>query len=558
MILAIALSMAFLFIYYHWIAPPSLPPPSTVDQSKPVSQKKDPGKDLPQGVKDQTSHTTPNFASGLDDDEQKPDQELVFENDKVIALVSSKGGSITSWMLKDFHEEVSKGSPLINLLNGRQKGNALVLTLGDDRFDKGPHFELREVRPSKEESVVVGSWTSEELAVEKQIVMNGRQDPYLLDISVKVTNKGPQPIILEPRLWISRKQKDIAQSSGFFSFIKGPQDLYLPAFYVDGKLQTGANWAKMSAKNVSNGKVYWAGITDRYFLAGLLSRHGSSDMTVQYGRGEGETVYTSLSYGSLTLMPGQTIERRFSSYMGPKTRDRLKLLGAHLEGSVDYGWFGFIAIPLLWLLIFFQKLVGNWGVAIIVLTFFVKLLLHPINKKSMMSMKAMQRLQPKLKEMREKYKDDKQRLNQEMMMMFKTHKVNPMGGCLPLFIQMPVYIGLYKVLWNAIELYHVPFVWFYRDLSQPDPYLISPILLGVLMALQQKFTPQTTMDPAQQKMMMIMPIMFSVFMIFFPAGLVIYIFVNTVMSVVQQYMIHREMTFWDLVKKVRQLPNKAI
>ena len=189
--------------------------------------------------------------------------------------------------------------------------------------------------------------------------------------------------------------------------------------------------------------------------------------------------------------------------------------------------------------------------AIIVLTFFIKLLLHPVNKKAMQSMKAMQKLQPRLQELRTKYKDSKEKLNMEMMLLFKTHKVNPMGGCLPMLIQMPVYIALYKVLYNAIELYHAPFFWFYRDLSAPDPYLITPILLGILMALQQKLTPVASMDPAQQKMMLIMPLMFSAFMIFLPSGLVIYIMVNTIMSVIQQYMIHREMSFWDLLKKVR-------
>ena len=172
-------------------------------------------------------------------------------------------------------------------------------------------------------------------------------------------------------------------------------------------------------------------------------------------------------------------------------------------------------------------------------------------------MKAMQQLQPKMKEIKKKYADDKTKQQQEVMQLFKTHKVNPAGGCLPLLLQFPVYIALYKVLWNAIEIYHAPFMWIYADLSAPDPFYISPVLLGVFMFLQQKLTPTASTDPAQQKMMMIMPVMFTVFMLFLPVGLVIYIFVNTVMSVVQQYMMKRDISSRDLIKLVTRKLKKA-
>jgi YidC/Oxa1 family membrane protein insertase len=161
----------------------------------------------------------------------------------------------------------------------------------------------------------------------------------------------------------------------------------------------------------------------------------------------------------------------------------------------------------------------------------------------------MQKLQPKLTEIREKYQNDRERMNLEMMNLFKSHKVNPMGGCLPMVLQMPVYIALYKVLYNAIELYHAPFFGFYRDLSAPDPYFISPVLLGIFMVVQQKMTPSATQDKAQANMMLMMPVMFSAFMLFLPSGLVIYIFVNTLMTVVQQYLHQHEMSFADLLRR---------
>ena len=221
--------------------------------------------------------------------------------------------------------------------------------------------------------------------------------------------------------------------------------------------------------------------------------------------------------------------------------------GARLDEAIDYGFFGIVAIPLLHLLKFFYQVVHNYGLAIILLTILIKLLLHPINKRSMGSMKAMQNLQPKLKELREKYKNDKQRLNMEMMNLFKLHKVNPMGGCLPMHAQFPIYIALYKVLWNSVELYRAPFFWFYKDLSAPDPYLISPILLGIAMFAQQKLMPAATMDPAQRKMMMFMPLMFCVFMLFLPSGLTIYILVNTVFSILQQWMVNKGIRMRDVL-----------
>ncbi len=207
-----------------------------------------------------------------------------------------------------------------------------------------------------------------------------------------------------------------------------------------------------------------------------------------------------------------------------------------------------IAVPILYVLKFFYSLVHNYGVAIILLTILVKLLLHPINVKSLKSMKAMQQLQPRLKELQAKHKGDKQKLNQETMQLFRAHKVNPMGGCLPMVLQLPIYIALYKVLWSSIELFHAPFFWFYRDLSAPDPYMITPILLGVFMLAQQHIMPSASADPAQKKMMMLMPIMFTGFMLFLPVGLVIYILVNTATSVTQQYMYNKGIGIMDLIR----------
>lgn len=263
-------------------------------------------------------------------------------------------------------------------------------------------------------------------------------------------------------------------------------------------------------------------------------------------------VFSEFRYATTSLAPGQEKEFHWTLYLGPKDPALLKSYGgAHLEKSIDYGFFGLVAIPILLVMKFFNSILGNWGLAIIALTVCIKLLLHPLTSKSMKSMKSMQELQPQLKKIREKYKNDRERLNAETMGLFRTHKVNPMGGCLPMLLQMPIYIALYKVLYNATELYHAPFFGFYQDLSASDPYFILPILLGVFMLLQQKMTPSMG-DATQAKLMYLMPIMFTGFMLFLPVGLVLYIFVNTVMTVVQQWMHRKDISLLDFVRSKKQ------
>jgi YidC/Oxa1 family membrane protein insertase len=337
-----------------------------------------------------------------------------------------------------------------------------------------------------------------------------------------------------------------------WGFLKAPENYIHPLIYQDKGITRQSDIKKLPAQSEEIGPIHWLGLEDRYFLWAVISRSLSPDTRADYGWREGNILYSELVYPKEIVAPNGKMEKEFSVYIGPKDIEHLKGMQVSLEKAVDYGWFSWVAIPLLWLLKFFHHWVGNWGIAIILLTIFIKLLLHPINKKTLESMKAMQKLQPKLTEIREKYQNDRERMNLEMMNLFKTHKVNPMGGCLPMILQMPVYIALYKVLYNAIELYHAPFFGFYRDLSAPDPYFISPILLGIFMVVQQKMTPSAAQDKAQANMMMIMPLMFATFMLFLPSGLVIYIFVNTLMTVVQQYMHQHEMSFADLIRRERK------
>lgn len=553
-ILAVVLSMLTIFVYYTWINPP-LPP-----TSQPINQNNKQAMDQsPTAIeKPQVKAGSPEALLKNTDVLPASGEQIVLENDSVNALFSSAGAVFSNFKLKDYHIGASDDTPSIDLLkdpSNAQSGSGLYLTTGLPEVDNQTNVFIGQKISDKE---VVFTWQGQGLVVKKIVQLSGSADhvdPHWIDLSVEITNTSDQPKALDPRVWIKREQKKTVDAKGFFSFLKPPVDLVHPISFIDGQLNSDLMQSSCMKKEPPphqqvKGKVYWAGLEDRYFLTTLISRQEGSDLSVNYGKLPNDQVYSSLSYGSLELKPGETTVKKYSAYFGPKKRDALQKIGFNLERSVDYGWLGLLAAPILWLLFFFYNLFSNWGVAILLLTFLIKLLLHPVNVKAMASMKAMQKIQPALTALKEKYKNDQQRLNTEMMELFKQNKVNPMGGCLPMILQMPIYMALYKVLYNAIELYHAPFFGPYKDLSAPDPYMILPIVLGIFMVLQQKLTPSPSVDPMQKQMMMIMPIMFMGIMLFLPAGLVLYILVNTVMSVIQQYMMHKDVTGIGLIKKM--------
>jgi len=243
-----------------------------------------------------------------------------------------------------------------------------------------------------------------------------------------------------------------------------------------------------------------------------------------------------LMYPKRILKAGKSIKYSSKLFAGPKEISTLKKMGRGMDKAIDLGdWIGPISRPLLYFLKWLYRLIHNYGVAIIILTIVVRMLMYPLTAMQSKSMKKMQMLKPEIDKLKAKYKGDKEALNREMMKMWKLHKVNPLGGCFPLLLQLPIFFALYRVLYNAIELRHAPFMLWIKDLSDYDPYFVTPILMGVSFFLQQKIMPQSMGDEAQQKMMKWMfPIMFTVLMLFLPAGLTLYIFVSTILGIVQQ------------------------
>jgi YidC/Oxa1 family membrane protein insertase len=226
-------------------------------------------------------------------------------------------------------------------------------------------------------------------------------------------------------------------------------------------------------------------------------------------------------------------------YAGPKVQERLKALAPNLERTVDYGWLWFIAEPLFWMLTWLHGFIGNWGFSIIVLTMLIKLAFFHLSAASYKSMARMRKLQPRVMDLRDRFAGDKQKLNQAMMELYKKEKINPLGGCLPILVQIPVFISLYWVLLESVALRQAPFIFWIHDLSVNDPYFVLPLLMGITMFAQQKLNPAPP-DPMQARIMMALPFVFTFLFLFFPSGLVLYWFVNNLLSIAQQWVITRK------------------
>ncbi len=293
--------------------------------------------------------------------------------------------------------------------------------------------------------------------------------------------------------------------------------------------------------------VKWAGVDNRYFMTAVLPEENQAERCSMLHGAEAarvdpkkvaaqiELLVTKLDLKGGTIEPGKSVTRTIRFYGGPKQLSLLSAVTPPLKEAIDFGWFSPICLPMLWLMKLFYQLVANWGLAIILLTVLVKIITLPLTHKQYKSMAAMKLLQPQLKVIQEKHKEDKMKLQQEMMALYKKNNVSPLAGCLPAIMMMPIYFALYRTIYSAVELYQAPLGGWIMDLSARDPLFITPVLLGVLMFIQTRLNPTTGVDATQQKIMMtLMPVMFTVFMLFLPSGLVVYIAVNTILGIVQQ------------------------
>jgi YidC/Oxa1 family membrane protein insertase len=298
--------------------------------------------------------------------------------------------------------------------------------------------------------------------------------------------------------------------------------------------------------NLANGQG-WAGMIQHYFASAWIPRDEANSKL--YTRVINNLGDIGVRMPNKTIATGDEASFKATLWVGPKLQDQMAAVAPNLDLVVDYGWLWFIAKPLHNLLSFIQGIVVNWGLAIMCLTFIVRGAMYPLTKAQYTSMAKMRMLQPKLTAMRERIGDDRQRMSQEMMELYKKEKVNPLGGCLPIVLQMPIFISLYWSLMESVELRHSPFFGWITDLSAQDPYYILPLLMGASMFLIQRMSPTTVTDPMQQKIMTFMPVMFTFFFLFFPSGLVIYWLVSNIVTLIQQTLIYRALEKKGLYSK---------
>jgi YidC/Oxa1 family membrane protein insertase len=461
---------------------------------------------------------------------------------------SEKGATIKSVVLKGYRETLADDSPLKELLADDLIGGTMRLALsgemGRDLVDATYTADLQGERVEVGNQPVTIRFRHQSdsgLVVEK--VFTFRADTYLVDLEVMLYNGSNQSMAGNMTLGLGNVMEDNASGYGF----SGPSGL------INGKLAQ-VKIKKIKDKEPHQGKIRWVALEGRYFMTSLILKEPlDGDMVPVYSNKQIENQMV-LALGDVAPQETKTFE--LSLFAGPKSLKLLKSLKCELERAIDFGWVDFFAKPCLWFMNFIYGYIPNYGIAIIILTLVTRAMFWPLAQKSYKSMGAMRKLQPLMQELREKHKDDKARMNQELMALYKTYKVNPMGGCLPMVIQLPVFFALYRMLYQAIELRHAPFFGWITDLSAPDrlfefsfkiPFMQPPygipvltIVMGASMLLQQKMSPAAG-DPTQAKMMMLMPVVFTFIFINFSSGLVLYWLVSNIFSMAQQYYTQQKM-----------------
>ncbi len=461
------------------------------------------------------------------------------ENNLFYLTFSNKGGSIAKCFLKNYYEDVSKkrNVSLFSRLKDYPFSNTLLIN--DQIVDKDIVYQSDISQDSLinvDKAIdIVFTYSKDNFLLKKIYTVD--PDKYEIKLRYEYKNLADTPLKIENTTYFYREKVDKEAKYQFEG----------SCFLVDGVLK------EVSVKDIEKNKiekynknVQWLAYSEVYFVSVLLKKDMFFDEAKTYLKGndvilEGNKI--------INLKVNEELTDTNFIYLGPKKYDILKSYNAGIERSIDYGMFDFLAKPLMVTLNYFYKYVHNYGVAIILLTILIKIIFYPLTQKSYQSMKKMKDLQPHLEKIKQKYKDDKAKLNQEIMELYKRQKVNPFGGCLPILIQIPVFFALYKALLNSIELRHAPFLTYLPiidkpwlvDLSVKDPYYITPILMGATMFIQQKMTPTGGGDALQEKIMYFMPIFMTFLFLNFPSGLVVYWLANNVLSIIQQYMVNKKL-----------------
>jgi YidC/Oxa1 family membrane protein insertase len=471
------------------------------------------------------------FASREDLPATSEEQTIEVDTDLFRATFSNRGAVIKSWELKRYTAAVEQGAPPVQLVysGGHFKG-PLSLVTSDQGLtaDLGSAlYQVTQDLSRLDSAHPVGHLTfryhdaQRGVDVEKELTFH--HGTYVVDITIRTQG-------LTTPLDVS-----LGTNFGIVEWGEGFIGLMGSASLVDDKVLKETPEGEAERK----GDVKWSAIQDKYFLSVLMPQKA----TAALAKKEGDKL---VSAGVRFPAPADGSSMAMQLYAGPKEYDTLKRLNVGLEDTIDFGWFVFgswglvkaVAKPIFYVLRFLHEFTHNYGVTIILLTLLIKLMFVPLQYKSYKSMKQMQVIQPKVLALQTKFKDDRERLNKELIKLYKDHRVNPVGGCLPMVLQMPVFVALFNILYMTIDLRQAPFMLWIKDLSVQDPYYVLPIIMGATMVIQQKITP-TTMDPTQAKIMLFLPVFMTFLFVNFPAGLVLYWLTNNTLTITQQVVTER-------------------
>ena len=473
-------------------------------------------------------------------------RQINVRTDLLDMVIDTRGGTIVQTDLLGFPVDLSEPPVPVRLFDERLRGYVAQSGLTHDRLPgiettgRAPSHHAVfttdanrfELAPGQDSLRVPMSWTSEDGLVEVTKTFVFTRGSHLVEVEHEVRNLSDEP-------WIGRQYRQLRHGptpsrESFFLYT------FTGAAYFDGKYNKEDFESLRQSpveKRIEGG---WISIIQHYFMSAWIPN--ADEVSAMYARavqaGTGLEYLIGLHSESITVAPGETATFSTQLWAGPKSQMELREIAQGLELTVDYGIFTFLSKPLFWLLRMIYGFVGNWGWSIIILTILIKLAFFQLSATSYRSMAKMRAVAPKLQALKERHKDDKQRMNTALMELYKKEKINPLGGCLPILVQIPVFIALYWVLLESVEMRQAPWILWIQDLSTRDPYFILPILMGVTMFIQYKLNPPP-MDPIQQKIFMALPFVFTVFFAFFPAGLVLYWFTNNLFSIGQQYVITR-------------------
>ncbi len=478
------------------------------------------------------------------------EKEIEIDTPLYRAIFSNAGPTIRSFKLKKYRETTDPDSPFIELVSvEKNMGDFLIvgfnnLSAPEDTtlFCEVNHESIQLGPESSPKDLVFHSITPQGVSVRHTFRFH--PDRYNIELAVDVANQTGETI--RGSFISSLKAMPPQGKKSYYSYVG-------LVCLLNDKLEE-VKIKKASEEKVLKGTINWLAYEDDYFLSAIVPEQKTSKGIFEASLSPSGLLEGRYLPPTVLITPSNQASSDYTLYLGPRELGILKEGGKQLAKAVNFGWTDIIAKPLLYTLRFFNQYINNYGVSIIFLTILIKILFWPLTHKSYKSMKEMQKLQPRMAKLREKYKNNKEQLNKEMMGLYKTYKVNPMGGCLPMIIQIPVFFALFRILGSCIELRHAPFMLWITDLAAPDrlfifsfkiPFMAPPygipiltLLMGASMFIQQKMTP-TPGDPSQAKIMMFLPVIFTFMFINFPSGLVLYWLVNNILSIGQQYRIHR-------------------